>query len=84
MKNSVTKEQRRATKLAVRAERQARREAPVACPVCGAMVSAGQMLDHKWQAHGERQVVPSPAQPRRATWVSVHQGGLPSLGKRSR
>lgn len=56
-----------------------------ACPLCGKLVPAMQMLDHKVKIHGETRVVKSPL--RRVNenlWVSVLQGGLPSLGKRSR
>jgi len=57
----------------------------VICPLCGQIVIPGQILAHKQQLHGERAVVPSPAQPRRDNqWVSVYSGGLPSLGKNSR
>lgn len=80
----ITKAERRTTKSAVREKRKARRYAPVPCVLCGAHITAGHMLEHKQLAHGERPVTPSPATPRRDTWVSVHQGGLPGLGKRAR
>lgn len=80
----TSKQRRGAMKRAKRAERQAQRLAPKACVLCGSLIHAGQMLDHKWREHGERQVVESPAQPHKAVWVSVYSGGLPSLGTRSK
>lgn len=57
----------------------------IVCPLCGVRVPPRQMLEHKHQAHGEQQVVPSPAQPHNENrWVHVSSGGLPSLGKNSR
>ena len=58
---------------------------PVACPLCGLNIAPGEMLKHKSKVHGELEVVPSPAKPINTNqWVSVYQGGLPSLGKGSR
>jgi hypothetical protein len=63
-------------------------EAPrhgLVCPLCGARLVPGDVLAHKAQAHGELQVTPSPPTRRgRSGWVSMCQGGLPSLGKGSR
>jgi hypothetical protein len=57
----------------------------VVCPLCDRRIPPGEMLDHKASSHGEAKVVPSPAQPhKKDQWVSVYQGGLPSLGKNSR
>ena len=55
------------------------------CALCGKDIPVGQMLAHKSSAHGEAKVVPSPTQPLHSNqWVSIVQGGLPSLGKRSK
>jgi hypothetical protein len=60
-------------------------QTPVPCPLCGIPVQPGEMLDHKHLVHGESKITPSPALPHNENqWVSVAQGGLPSLGKRSR
>lgn len=57
----------------------------LSCPLCGEALQAGEMLIHKEAVHGERRVVPSPATDRHSgQYVHVHQGGLPSLGKRAR
>ena len=59
------------------------KEKSMVCVLCGQGVAAGSILKHKAEAHGEAQVVPSPARNKRTnTWVSVYQGGLPGLGKR--
>jgi hypothetical protein len=58
---------------------------PASCPLCGVKVQPGEMLEHKHQVHGESRITPSPTLPHNENqWVSVAQGGLPSLGKRSR
>jgi hypothetical protein len=55
------------------------------CLLCGSMIPKGEMLAHKESVHGEQRVMPSPAGLRNVGgWVSVVQGGLPSLGKRSK
>ena len=55
------------------------------CPLCGMRVPPRQLLEHKQRVHGEKTVVPSPAQPHKENqWVSIVSGGLPSLGKNSR
>jgi hypothetical protein len=54
------------------------------CVLCGEFIPKGQLLQHKAERHRERVISPSPAQPHKDSWVRVHQGGLPSLGKRSR
>ena len=55
------------------------------CPLCGVSLVPGNVLAHKAQAHGELQVTPSPStRGGRSGWVSMCQGGLPSLGKGSR
>jgi hypothetical protein len=55
------------------------------CVLCAAELERGDLLRHKLIAHGEQMVVPSPATWRNdSKWVSIFQGGLPSLGKRSR
>ena len=53
------------------------------CALCGNRVS--NMLQHKYEVHGEEPVVRSPATARKVRrWVTIVSGGLPSLGKRSR
>lgn len=55
------------------------------CALCGQSIPLGQMLKHKEDRHGEYPATPSAVKLRRqTTWVRVYQGGLPSLGKRSR
>lgn len=54
------------------------------CQLCGQLVPPGKLLEHKEREHGERAIVPSPAQPRKDVWVPVCSGGLPSLGKKGR
>ncbi len=58
------------------------------CALCGASISNGRMLEHKHLVHGERMVVPSPTRyfyyRKSPAWIRFVQGGLPSLGKRSR
>ena len=54
------------------------------CALCGRFIPKGRLLEHKQDAHREKMITPSPPQPHKDTWVSVLQGGLPSLGKRSR
>ncbi len=55
------------------------------CPLCGITVAKGESLAHKEEAHGEKRVTPSPSRNASAGgWVSVVQGGLPSLGRRSK
>ncbi len=84
MTAKTSKAERRENKLAARARRQSVRERANVCVLCGAQVPAGQMLAHKEEAHGEARVVTSPLQPHRSGWVSIWQGGLPGLGRRSR
>lgn len=58
---------------------------PLNCPICGIQLAKGTVLDHKASVHGEQKVTPSPVQPHNEdAWVSVVQGGLPSLGRRSK
>lgn len=55
------------------------------CVLCGEIVPRGQILEHKEKMHGEAKILPSPARKKSGNiWVSVFQGGLPGLGKRSR
>jgi hypothetical protein len=84
VKAELSKVQRRQNKQFGRAQRQASRQAAVTCVLCGVPVPAGHMLEHKASAHGETPIVPSPAKPHHSVWTSICQGGLPSLGKRSR
>lgn len=89
---SEAKAERKAERKSARTMKQAREapqtdvtRRPLICALCGAQISPGSMLEHKESAHGERKIVPSPVQPHNGNqWVSVAQGGLPSLGKRSR
>lgn len=55
------------------------------CPLCGLTVQYGKMLEHKKTEHNEAVVKRKPVneQPK-SVWVKVYQGGLPSLGKRSK
>ena len=55
------------------------------CPLCGLTVQYGKMLEHKKTEHGEAVVKRKPVTENpKAVWVKVYQGGLPSLGKRSK
>lgn len=58
---------------------------PLICPLCGEHLQRGSMLAHKERLHGEKQITPSPTGRHNGnSWVSVVQGGLPSLGKRAK
>jgi|LauGreDrversion4_1035100.scaffolds.fasta_scaffold337452_1 hypothetical protein len=55
------------------------------CPLCGMEVPKGTILAHKEHLHGEKMVTPSPSRGvSKAGWVSIVQGGLPSLGRKSK
>lgn len=57
----------------------------VNCILCGEFVPKGFLLEHKEKIHGEsRQSMKSSTRASKSVWVSIVQGGLPSLGKRSR
>jgi hypothetical protein len=63
-----------------------RRLSGAICIRCGERIPYGDMLKHKEKIHGERMYVPSPIKRSKSSsfWVHIVQGGLPSLGKRSR
>lgn len=52
------------------------------CFLCNEPIPAGKLLEHKRVVHGEREVRAPLKTAKRSQWVSVVQGGLPSLGKR--
>ena len=53
--------------------------------LCGESVPKGKILEHKEKMHGEAKILPSPVRKKSGNiWVSIFQGGLPGLGKRSR
>ena len=55
------------------------------CILCGKLVPSGLMLEHKERVHGETNIPRKPLGISHGrVWVSIVQGGLPSLGKRSR
>jgi hypothetical protein len=55
------------------------------CILCGVFVPKGSMLEHKEKLHGENRYSQTAGnRSRRSIWVSIFQGGLPSLGKRNR
>lgn len=59
------------------------RMSPLQCLLCGAVITAGTLLDHRAQKHGELRINPSPAKKRvLKPWISIVQGGLPGLGRR--
>lgn len=61
----------------------ARRARGTTCILCGVHVPNGELLKHKQDVHGERQVaLVKKAKRKPSSWVSVVSGGLPSLGKR--
>jgi hypothetical protein len=58
---------------------------PLICALCGVTIPYGSMLAHKEEVHGEKRVTLSPARVIKSDgWVSVFQGGLPSLGRNSK
>lgn len=54
----------------------------ICCFLCGEQVRKGELLAHKISVHGELPPKPQKRRVSNRTWVSIVQGGLPSLGKR--
>lgn len=57
----------------------------VKCILCGELIEQGKgkMEEHKYKKHGERLYTPSPeTKKKESVWVTICQGGLPSLGKK--
>lgn len=58
---------------------------PLVCLLCGEQIQPGFLLAHKESQHGEKRITPSPTfRYALNSWVSVVQGGLPSLGRGAR
>lgn len=58
---------------------------PLVCLLCGEQIQQGFLLAHKESQHGEKRIAPSPTVRHKSnSWVSVVQGGLPSLGRGAR
>lgn len=59
---------------------------PIVCVLCGEKVKRGHMVEHKKNVHGQDiyKSTCSSLNGGKNVWVHLVQGGLPSLGKRSR
>ena len=82
----VSKSLRKSLKAAgdkIKKERKVRRT--ITCILCGDILPAGTLLNHRVLKHNEQKYAPSPVRPVNPNiWTPIVGGGLPSLGKRKK